>query len=350
MNFKLGKLNVGDGYKSLIVAEMSGNHGGSYSRAVKILYAAKKAGADAIKLQTYTADTITLKSSNRDFLIPKNSPWHKHKNLWNLYGSAYTPWKWHKKLFIKARKIGLEIFSSPFDESAVDFLQSLNCCAYKIASSEINHIPLLEKVAKTKKPVILSTGVASEHDVNLAINILRKKNVKNIILLLCMSKYPADISDLNLKMINEFKKQYKVIVGLSDHTLGSTAATASVALGASVIEKHFSLQDKKKTVDSFFSIKEESFKSMVLKIRQVEKALKKNFPKLRSNKVAMRSIYISKNVNKGTKLNLQNIKIVRPGYSLHPKYFNKIIGCKVNKFLKKGERIKLSYLYNFKKH
>ena len=178
MHFNFGKLKVGPSYPCLVVAEMSGNHGGSYKRAVKILEAAKRAGANAIKLQTYTADTLTLKTYKKDFLIPKNSPWSNYKNLWNLYNYAFTPWEWQKKIFAKARKLGMEIFSSPFDEKAVDFLKSLNCCAYKIASSEINHIPLLEKVAETKKPIILSTGLAAKKDIDLAIQTLRKKRLE----------------------------------------------------------------------------------------------------------------------------------------------------------------------------
>lgn len=352
MNFQIGRFKIGDNSPTLIVAEMSGNHCGSFDRAIKIIKAAKRAGANAIKLQTYTADTITLKSNKKDFLISKKSPWSHHKNLWNLYNHAYTPWKWQKKIFAKAKNIGLNIFSSPFDEYAVDFLKSLNCCAYKIASSEINHIPLLEKVAKTNKPVILSTGLASEKDIDLAIYTLKKNGAKKIVLLLCVSNYPATTKELNLRKINYFKRKYKVLVGLSDHTIGSVAATTSVSLGACLVEKHFNLQDNKKTVDSFFSCKEKDFKLMVKKIREVELALgNKNLKSVEKKilgKKEMRSIYICKDVRKGEKLTNKNIKVVRPGHSLHPKYFKKILGYKVKKKLKYGDRIKLNYLVNFK--
>ena len=260
MSFSVGKIRIGENFPSLIVAEMSGNHAGSLKRAINLIKAAKRSGASAIKLQTYTADTITLKSNKKDFLIPKKSPWNNKKNLWNLYDYAHTPWSWHKKLFKEARKIRLEIFSSPFDETAVDFLEKLNCCAYKIASSEINHIPLLKRISLTKKPVIISTGLASKKDIDLAINTLKYEGIKKIILLVCVSDYPAATVDYDLKKLISFKKEYNVEVGLSDHTLGNSLAVSSVALGAKLVEKHFNLNDNKKTVDSFFSCNEKGIK------------------------------------------------------------------------------------------
>jgi pseudaminic acid synthase len=306
MSFNFGKLKIGKKFPSLIVAEMSGNHCGSLKRAIQLIKAAKKSGADAIKLQTYTADTITLKSNRRDFLISKKSPWHNKKSLWNLYKYAHTPWHWHQKLFKEARKIGLEIFSSPFDETAVDFLETLKCCAYKIASSEINHIPLLKRVSLTKKPVIISTGLASRKDIDLAINTLKKNGANKIIILVCVSNYPANIRDYDLKKLNEFKKKYKVEVGLSDHTIGNTLAASSTVLGAKLFEKHFNLNDNKKTVDSFFSLKEENFKYYVNDIRSIEESLKdKKKEKLynfHKGSKSMRSIYVSKKILKGEKI------------------------------------------------
>ena len=344
MNIKIGKSLISNYNKSFIIAEMSANHNSSLSEAIKIIKSAKKCGANAVKLQTYTADTITLKSNKTDFLIPKNSPWYKKKNLWNLFNQAKTPWEWHEKLFKTAKKIGIEIFSSPFDETAVDFLEKLNCPAYKIASSEINHIPLLEKVAKTGKPVILSTGLANSKDIDLAIKTLKKNHSKKIILLICRSEYPANIDDYNLKLIETYKKKYKIILGLSDHTIGNSLAISALTIGAKVFEKHFKLNTQKKSVDSFFSQNEKEFKGYVLGIRGVERALNKKINKNLKGYKNMRSIYVQKKILKNEKLNNSNIKICRPGYSLHPKYYNQILGQKTNKTLYSGDRIKLQYL------
>ena len=349
MIVKIGKALIGDNKRSFIIAEMSGNHNSSISKAMKIILAAKNCGANAIKLQTYTPDTITIKSNKKDFQISKKSPWKNKKNLWNLYNYAHTPWSWHKKLFSYAKKIGIEIFSTPFDETAVDFLETLDCKAYKIASSEINHIPLIKKVAETKKPVFLSTGLASFKDIDLAIKTLRKKKVKKIILLLCKSNYPAEIKDHNLRLIKIFKKRYKVIVGLSDHTVGNSLAISSLTLGARVFEKHFKLNSQKVSVDSFFSQNEKQFQKYILDIRQTEKALK-NFKKNNIGEFRnMRSIYLKKKINKNEKISLDHIKVVRPGLSLHPKYFDKIIGLEINKNLDRGDRILPKYIKGFKR-
>ena len=345
MNFQFGKLKIGSKHPCLIVAEMSGNHGGKISRAIKIIHAAKKAGASAVKLQTYSADSITLKSNNKDFIISKDSPWYKKKNLWNLYKYAYTPIEWHKILFQEARNIKLEIFSSPFDEDAVDFLEKLNCPAYKIASPEINHIPLLEKVAKTKKPVILSTGLAMYGDIKLAIKTIRSFGNNKIVVLKCTTAYPSELKEQNLLTIPDIKKKFRVLTGFSDHTKGKIAAISTIALGAKVIEKHFNLDDKKKTVDSFFSVGEKFLRDMTKDIRNVEKSLGKVSYKIsklsRKNLNAKRSIYVTRDIIKGHKIDKNNIKIIRPGYGLSPKYFKKIIGCRVNNHLKRGDRMLL---------
>jgi pseudaminic acid synthase len=351
MNIDFGKKKIGKNFSSLIVAEMSGNHGGSLKRAIEIIKAAKKSGADAIKLQTYTSDTITLNSNKKDFKISKKSPWYKKKNLWNLYNYAHTPWKWHERLFSEAKKIGIEIFSSPFDETAVDFLEKLNCCAYKIASSEINHIPLLKKVSLTNKPIILSTGLANIKDLDFAVKFLKKEKVKKIIILLCVSDYPADIRSYSLNNLILFKKKYNVEVGLSDHTMGNELSIASIVLGAKFIEKHFNLNGKTKTVDSFFSSNENDFKNYVKGIRNIEESLKIKKNKLyqrNKNSTLMRSIYVSNKILKGDKITKRNIKIVRPGHGLHPKYYNKILGLKVNKNIDFGERLNFKFIKGFK--
>ncbi len=343
MKITIGKKTISSKSKSFIVAEMSGNHGGSLNEALNIIKAAKKSGVDAIKLQTYTADTITLKSNRKDFLIPKKSPWRSKKNLWNLYNYAYTPWVWNKKLFSFAKKLGLEIFSSPFDESAVDHLEKLKCSAYKIASPEMNHIPLIRKVAKTKKPIILSTGLSNLEDLNLAIKNIRLFNSNRIIILSCVSKYPASPHEYNLRELDYFKKKYSAIVGISDHTKDNSLSIASLPLGAKVFEKHFVLKKNiNKTVDSFFSETEVSMKNYVDNIRKIEISLNGKKKKLPKGSKFMRSIYVSKNINKGEIISKKNIKICRPGFSLHPKYFDKIIGLKSKKKLIVGDRISLS--------
>lgn len=352
MNFNIGKINVGEGKKTFIVAELSGNHNQSLGRAKKLIKYAKLAGADAVKLQTYTADTITLKSDKKDFRIKKNSPWKKYKNFWNLYTAASTPWIWHKELFKTAKRYNIEIFSSPFDESAVDFLESLNCPAYKIASPEINHIPLIEKVAKTKKPVIISTGLANLEDIKLALKALKKNGSNKIAILQCVSSYPAPLAEQNLKVISDIKKRFKVLSGLSDHTIGNTSALTSVAMGGSIVEKHFTIGEKIKTVDSFFSSDVEAFKDMVKKIREVEISIGKiqyNISKASKKHLkGRRSIYVSKLINRGEKLSKKNIKIVRPNLGLHPKFFNKILGKISKQRLKQGAPLKIKYLKNFK--
>ena len=345
MKIKIGQIYLGHNLPCFVVAEMSGNHNGKISRALKIIHSAKKAGANAVKLQTYTADSITLKSNRKDFIISRDSPWFKKKNLWNLYKFAHTPIEWHKRLFQEAKKIKIEIFSSPFDESAVDFLEKLNCPAYKIASPEINHIPLLEKVAKTKKPVILSTGLSTYKDIKLAIKTIRSFGNNKIIVLKCTTAYPSELKEQNLLTIPDMKKKFKVLVGFSDHTKGKIASISTVALGANIIEKHFNLDDKTKTVDSFFSVGEKFFGDMVQDIRDIEKSLGKVSyeisKKSKKSLKAKRSIYVTKDILKGNKIDKKNIKIIRPGYGLPPIYFKKILGRRVNNNLKRGDRMLL---------
>ena len=345
MNFKIGKKKISQDGKCFIVAEMSGNHNGNFKKAVKIMKMAKLAGADAIKLQTYKADTITLNSNKKDFKIKNQSPWKKKKTYWDLYQKASTPWDWHKKLFQIVKKIKIEIFSSPFDETAVDFLESLNCKAYKLASPEINHIPLIQKIAQTRKPIIISTGLSNFNDLNLAVKTIKKFHNK-IAILKCTSSYPAKYEELNLKTMTEIKKNFNSIIGFSDHTKDEIAALTSVALGGKILEKHFNLK-KTKSVDDFFSMDYENFKTMVIKIRQIEKIMGKiSYSPSKSSKIhyaGRRSIYVSKNIKKGEKISKKNIKVVRPNYGLHPKFYYDMIGKKAKKSLSIGTRFKKSY-------
>ena len=347
--FKIGKKFIGLNDPCFIVAEISANHGGQIKNALTIIRNAKKIGLDAIKIQTYTADTITLRSKKKDFLITKNSPWKKNNYLWNLYNRAHTPWDWHKKLFKEAKKNKIILFSSPFDETAVDLLEKLECPIYKIASPEINHVPLLKKVAQTKKPVFLSTGLAKVDDVYLAIRTLKKYGTKKIVLMKCTTDYPAKYDELNLITISDYNKKFGVIPGYSDHTKDYIAPIVSVALGAKVLEKHIKLKNQK-SVDDFFSMNTKHFEKMIKEIRNTENSIGKISYDITKGSLkhyrGRRSIYVSQNILKGQKISLGNIKIVRPNFSLHPKYFSKILGKKVKKNLSKGSRIKLSFLKN----
>ena len=346
---KIGKKLVGNNHPCRVVAELSGNHDGNFNRMKKLMLSAKKSGADYLKIQTYTPDKITLKSNKKDFLITNNSPWKSKKNLWNLYNKAYTPWSWHKKIFDYAKKIKIDLFSSPFDESAVDMLEKLKCPAYKIASAEINHIPLIEKIAKTKKPVILSIGLANIEDIRLALKTLKKNKCNNIIILQCVSAYPSPLEEQNIKSIPKIKNDFKVLSGLSDHTIGYTSALASVALGGNIVEKHFNLSDQKKTVDSFFSSNKEEFIDMIKEIRKIEAVLGHGkiliSKSSKKNINSKRSIYISKKINKGCKITSKNIRVVRPSLSLHPKYYNQILGKKVRRNFDCGDRITLKDIF-----
>lgn len=343
MQVKIGNFELGKGRPTFIVAEMSGNHGGSLERAIQLIRAAKRAGADAIKLQTYTADTITLNSDKEDFTLSSDSPWVTHNTLWDLYNKAHTPWEWHLPLFQEARKIGIEIFSSPFDESAVELLESLNVLLYKIASPEITNIPLLEKVAKTGKPIIISTGICDLSDIELAITTLRNAGAKDIIILKCTTAYPAPAEESNLLTIPDLMERFNVLSGLSDHSVGTAAAIATVALGGSLIEKHFTLDDGEETVDSFFSSAESEFTQMVKDIRFIDKALGKISyeisPSAISSLKGRSSLYVSSSIKKGDIFTSDNIKAVRPSLGMHPKYYKEILGKKALINLELGDRL-----------
>ena len=343
MEFKIGKHLIGDSHPTFIVAEMSGNHGGNLETALEIVRAAKRVGADAVKLQTYTADTITINSDKADFRILNGNPWSDYSTLWELYNKAHTPWEWHEKIFAEARRLEIEVFSTPFDSTAVDLLESLGVPAYKIASPEITNIPLLERVAKTGKPVIISTGISELSDLELAIATLKDNGQKDIIILKCTTSYPAPPSESNLLTIPDIISRFGVISGLSDHSMGTAAAIATVALGGRLIEKHFTLDNSEETVDSFFSSGESEFKRMVDDIRFIDQALGKvtyditpsALPSLRGRS----SLYIANTIRAGEIFDSSNVKSVRPSFGLHPKHYKEILGKTAKKDLEIGDRL-----------
>ena len=328
-----------------VIAELSANHNGSLATAIETIRAAKRSGADAIKFQTYTADTLTLDCDESDFVIKGGTIWDG-KKLHDLYKEAYTPWEWHAQLFEVAKEEGLVCFSSPFDKTAVDFLEILHCPIYKIASFEITDIPLIEYVAKQGKPIIISTGIASYDDIHLALQTCRKVGNDNITLLKCTSSYPAPVAEANLAMMQQLAIDFKVKIGLSDHTLGSTVPVIATALGAEVIEKHFILDRSIGGPDASFSMNEIEFTAMVKAIREAEVAVGTTSYELSPKQVAgkdfSRSLYVAESINKGDIITEATIKSVRPGFSLHPKHLPEILGKTATHDLKKGDRITLS--------
>lgn len=328
-----------------IIAEMSGNHNQSLERALKIIDAAADAGASAIKIQTYTADTLTIKGVFK--ITEKSSLWYG-KDLHDLYDEAHTPWDWHKAIFEHAHKRGIICFSSPFDETAVDLLESLNNPIYKIASFEINHIPLLKYIAKTGKPVIMSTGASSLSEIAEAVNVLKREGCENLTLLKCTSTYPASAENSNLNTIPHLKELFNCEVGLSDHTMGIGVAVAAIAKGANVIEKHFCLDRSEGGVDSAFSLEPAEFKQLVIEAKNAYLALGKiNYGITNDEKqvdAGKRSIYVSDKINEGEIITTKNIKVIRPGYGLHPRYYTDVLGKKANKNLEIGQPLSFNDL------
>ena len=332
--------------KTLIVAELSANHGHSLGIALESVRAAKAAGADAIKIQTYTADTITLDCDKDDFKV-KGTLWDG-RTLYDLYQEAYTPWEWHQAIFEEARHIGLECFSTPFDRSAVDLLKSLNNPIYKIASFEITDIPLIAYAAQQGKPMVISTGTAMPEDIDLAVRTCRAEGNEDITLLKCTSAYPAPIEDANLLTMADMKDRYGVKVGLSDHTLGYDVALAAVALGASMVEKHFIMDRSIGGPDAAFSMDGKEFAAMAKSIRNVEKALGRvcypsNASEIKGREYC-RSLYVAKNVKAGDRITEDNVRSVRPGYGLHPKFFPDLLGKQFVRDCRIGERFKLDLI------
>ncbi len=326
--------------RTFIVAELSANHAQKLDIAVETIKAAKRAGADAIKLQTYTPDTLTLNCDNEFFTdILKGTIWEGRK-LYELYQEAYTPWEWHKELFKTAKDLHLICFSTPFDKTAVDFLEQFDPPAYKIASFEIQDIPLIEYSASKGRPMIISTGIAELDDIDLAVKTCRNMGNNNIVLLKCTSSYPAPIEEANLSTIPNLRKSFGVEVGLSDHTLGIVAPVVAVSLGAKVIEKHFILDKTIGGPDASFSLDEKEFTEMVKAIRQAEKAIGKTVYKLtdkaKANRKFSRSLFVVKDICNGDIFTEENVRSIRPGYGLHPKYLKDVIGKIASKDIKKG--------------
>ncbi|WP_226670466.1 pseudaminic acid synthase [Metabacillus litoralis] len=333
--------------KVFIIAEMSANHGHDINIAKETIKAAKDAGADAIKLQTYTADTITIDCNNEYFQVKQGTIWDG-RTLYDLYKEAYTPWEWHEELMDYAKELGLICFSSPFDKTAVDLLESLNVPAYKIASFEITDIPLIEYVASKKKPIIISTGIATIGEIEDAVQACRNAGNDQIILLKCTSAYPAKIEDANLRTMQNLKETFNVEVGLSDHTLGATVPVVSVALGAKVIEKHFILDKSIGGPDASFSLDKQEFKLLVDSVRDAEKALGKidyeMTEKKEKSREFSRSLFVAKDIKEGEAFNKENVRSIRPGYGLAPKYSNNIYGSIASQDINRGTPLKWKHI------
>lgn len=334
---------IGPNSPPFIVAEMSGNHNRSLERALKITEAVARAGVHALKLQTYTADTLTLDVEGGDFFIKTPESLWKGKSLHKLYQEAYTPWEWHKQIFDKCKELGIITFSTPFDETAVDFLESLDVPCYKIASFENNYLPLIRKIARTGKPVIVSTGMASLSELDELVKTIRAEGNSKIILLKCTSSYPADPVDSNILTIPHMQSLFDCIVGLSDHTIGIGVSVASVALGVRVIEKHFTLSRAEGGVDAAFSLEPDEMKNLVVETERAWQALGKiSYGASEKEGASMqfrRSLYVAKNMKVGDVFTKENLRIVRPGFGLSPKYFDLLLGKKVSCNVKKGDPV-----------
>ena len=347
MGFKIGEKEIGENKPTFIIAELSANHMNDFDIAVKTIEAMAKAGADAVKFQTFTPDTITIDCDNEYFQIKQGTVWDGQV-LHKLYEDAYMPWDWQPKLKKIAENLGLIAFSSPFDKTSVDFLEDMDVPAYKIASFEITDIPLIEYVASKGKPIIISTGIASFEDIELAVKTCLNAGNDEIALLKCTSSYPAPFDEINLNTIQDINEKFNVVVGLSDHTLGSEVSTAAIAVGANVIEKHFILDRTMGGPDSGFSMEPNEFKQMVDSIRNVEKALGKVSyelsDKMKTNREFSRSLFVVRDMKRNEIISEDNVRSIRPGFGLHPKYLKEILGKKVNKDLKKGTPFELNFV------
>jgi pseudaminic acid synthase len=335
--------------KTFIIAELSANHNGDLKIALDTVRAAKRAGADAVKLQTYTADTLTINCKNDYFKINHGTAWDG-EYLFDLYQRAHTPWEWHPEIFRVAKEEGIICFSSPFDNTAVDLLEELKSPIYKIASFEIQDIPLISYAASKGKPMILSTGIAEIEDIELAIETCKKAGNNDITILKCTSAYPADPKDGNLLSIPDIEKRFKVKAGLSDHTMGIEGPVVATALGASVIEKHFILDKTIGGPDAHFSLDEKEFTEMVDAVRKAEEMMGvvdyKMTEKKKKSKQFSRSLFIVKDVKFGEKITEENIRSIRPGFGMHPKYFSELLGKEFNQDVQAGEPLKLSLIKN----
>ena len=345
--FQIKDRHIGLGHPCYIIAEMSANHGQSFEAALELVYAAKQAGADAIKLQTYTPDTITIDSRRPEFLIGKGSLW-EGRNLYELYGDAYTPWEWQPKLKAEAEKLGMDCFSTPFDDTAVDFLEGMNVPAHKIASFELVDTELLKKVAATGKPVIMSTGMATLAEIDEAVRTLREAGCTQLALLKCTSAYPSLPEDMNLRTIPHLAEAFHVPVGLSDHTLGIAVPVAAVSLGACIIEKHLTLRRSDGGPDAAFSLEPAEFRAMVDAVRVAEKALGKvNYEmseKEQASRVFRRSLFVVKDMKAGEEFTRENVRSIRPGHGLPVKDLDRILGRKAAVPIERGTPITFQML------
>lgn len=343
---KIGSIEINKNSPIFIIAELSANHNGSLTTAIETVRAAKRAGADCIKLQTYTADTMTIASDKDDFIV-KGTIW-ENQNLHELYQKAYTPWEWQEELMQVAKEEGLVCFSSPFDATSVEFLENLKVPAYKIASFEITDIPLIELVASKGKPIIMSTGIAEKEDIALALEACKRMGNSNIALLKCTSSYPAPIEEANLCMIKDLADRYGVISGLSDHTMGSTVPVVAAALGAKIIEKHFILDRSIGGPDASFSMNEEEFTFMVKAVREAESAIGvvdyTLTAKQRHGRDFCRSLYVVEDMKAGEMITEKNMRSIRPGFGMHPKHYQEILGQKVIVNIERGTSLTFDVL------
>ena len=332
--------------QAYIIAEMSGNHAGSLERAKEIIHAAKESGADCIKIQTYTPDTMTIDCDNEYFQI-EDGTW-EGENLYHLYEKAYTPWEWQAELKKEAERVGIDFFSTPFDRTSVDFLEDLGIEFYKIASFEIGDLPLLKYVASKGKPIIMSTGMSALAEIDEAVSAIRSMGNNRIALLRCASAYPAITDEMNLATMRNMGEVFGVPVGLSDHSMGSVGAVTAVALGAKIIEKHFCLSRKIQNPDCTFSMEPAEFQQMVKDIRQAEKAIGRVAygvtQQEKSNVVFKRSIFAVKDIKKGETINAENVRVIRPGYGMAPKYYEDILGQCALRDIKRGEPMRMDMI------
>lgn len=337
-SFQIHGRSVGDGSPAYIIAEMSGNHAGSIERALELIHAAKEAGADCIKIQTYTPDTMTIDCRNQYFQIEKGT-W-EGDNLYSLYQKAYTPWEWQEELRDEAAKVGIDFLSTPFDKTSVDFLEGLGVGFYKIASFELVDIPLLEYIASKNKPIIMSTAMGTLEEINEAVAAIYNTGNRQLALMKCSSAYPAKSEEMNLCTIRDLKARFDIPVGLSDHSMGSFSAATAVALGANIIEKHFCISRAVKNPDSGFSMEPEEFREMVCQVREVEKAMVKVYygvtEQEESNAVFRRSLFVVKDIEAGGVFTPDNIRSIRPAYGLKPKYYKEVLGKTAKRELKRG--------------
>lgn len=340
---KIGNYNIGQNHKPFIIAEMSGNHNQSLERALKIIEIAARCGADAIKLQTYTADTLTINHRGGLFDIEDKTSLWEGRNLYELYQEAYTPWEWHEAMYKCAADNNVICFSTPFDDTAVDFLEALNTPAHKIASFENNHHPLLKKVAKTGKPVIMSTGASTLANLDESVAVLRENGCKDLVLLKCTSNYPASPENSNVRTIPHLRDLFQCEVGLSDHTMGIGVPCAAVTLGATVIEKHFCLSRAEGGVDSAFSLEPDELKSLVIETERAWQSLGQiQYGIQETEKKSLlfkRSIYVVKDIKAGEAFTEENIRVIRPGDGMHPKYFDGLLGKTAYKSYNRGDAL-----------